>query len=164
MSGNIQIAPARTARLSEIKHPETRAQHMASSAALYTAVGDVACTFTYGENGRPEIADGHVSLAHTSGIAVCAACDCPVGVDIELKDRQLSQQIQKMFPSLDDWLAMEACVKMTGEGLTAMRKYRRDGEKMLDQNGCVEGCLQFFDHGRYRLAICCREEFKIQII
>lgn len=163
-SENIPMAPARREKYSSIKNESARDQYAASSAAIYRVSGENALTFRYGENGRPMVDAGFVSPAHTDGMAACAYCDVPVGFDIEKSTRQLSAAMAQRFGSLDNWLALEACVKLTGEGLSGIRNYRRMGDVMLDKNGQPVARVAFFDHENYRAAICCREEFEINII
>lgn len=161
------MAPARRERFLQLKNPEQRAQYAASTRALERALfeftGDrrAALSFRYGENGRPEADGAYLSLAHTEGMAVCAVGRMAVGVDIEPRDRRFSEALKKRVPSLDDWLALEACVKMTGEGLAGMRKYARAGVEMQDADGNRVAYLKFIDIGEYRAAVCCAEEFEI---
>ena len=160
---NVPMSPARRAKYDSIKNDGARAQHLASSAAIYATAGDAALTFVYGENGRPQIDGGYVSPAHTEGMAVCAYAGVPVGCDIEIASRKLNSAMARQFGALDDWLALEACVKMTGEGLSGIRKYRRCGGEMLDASGARIAYVRFFDYGEYRLAVCCGEEFEVKI-
>lgn len=161
---NIPMSPARRTKLEGMNNAEARAQHIASSAALHALLGDRALTFRYGENGRPLAEGGYVSPAHTRGMAACAFCDVPVGCDIEPGDRRFTDAMKKRFGTLDQWLALEACVKMTGEGLTGIRKYRRCGGRMLDEKGEGIAYVKLLDHGEYRVAVCCGEDFEIEII
>lgn len=161
------MVPARRERFLQMKNPEQRAQYAASTRALERALfeftGDwrAALSFRYGENGRPETDGAYVSLTHTAGMAACAVGRAAVGVDMEKRVREFSDAMKKRFPSLDDWLAMEACVKMTGEGLAGMRKYVRAGAEMRDADGNRAAYLKFIDIGEYRAAVCCTDEFEI---
>lgn len=161
------MAPARRERFLQLKNPGQRAQYAASTRALeralyeFTGDGRAFYSFRYGENGRPEAEGAHVSLAHTDGMAACAAGRAAVGVDIERRDREFSAALRKRVPSLDDWLALEACVKMTGEGLAGLRKYVRAGSELRDAEGNRAACLKYIDIGEYRAAVCCAEEFEI---
>jgi len=87
-----------------------------------------------------------------------------VGCDIEKTDRQLSKALEAQFGTLDDWLALEACVKLTGEGLSGIKKYRRTGDIMTGKNGSFIAYVKFIDRDEYRLAVCCGEEFDTEII
>lgn len=161
------MAEARRERSLQIKNSGQRAQYAASSRALaralceYTGCAGAFRSFRYGKNGRPEADGARVSLAHTDGMAVCAVGRMAVGVDIERRDRELSAALRKRVPSLDDWLALEACVKMSGEGLAGMHKYVRVGEEMRDAEGKLTAYLKFVDAGEYRAAVCCEAEFEI---
>ena len=161
------MAPARRERFLQLKNREQRAQYVASTRALeralfeFTGDGNAYLSFRYGENGRPETDGAQVSLAHTDAMAACAAGRAAVGVDIERRDRKFSAALTKRVPTLDDWLALEACVKMTGEGLAALRKYVRVGDEMRDADGNRVACLKYVDIGEYRAAVCCAEEFEI---
>lgn len=161
---NIPMSPARSRKLASIQNADARALYAASSAAINAIPGLNALSFRYGENGRPCVDGGCVSPAHTGGMAVCAYCDVPVGCDIEKADRPLSKAMQFRFGTVDDWLALEACVKLTGEGLSGIKKYRRRGDIMTDNNGSFIAYVKLIRHGEYSLAVCCGEEFEIEII
>lgn len=158
------ISAVRAEIYGRIAAPEHKRLYAASSAALYRLLGDAARTFRYGENGRPEVDGGSVSLSHTAGLAVCAACDAPVGIDIERRDRALTPNLQRWFHSIDDWVAAEACVKMTGEGIAAVRRYVRDGSIMRAPDGSAFARIKLFDRGDHRVCVCCPGEFEIKII
>lgn len=157
---DFDMPPARRERFSQLKNQAQRAQYAASTRALeralfeFTGGAGAYLSFRYGENGRP-VADGaQISLAHTDGMAACAVGRAAVGVDIERRDRKFSAAMQKRYPTLDDWLALEACVKMTGEGLNAIGKYVRAGGEMRDLAGDLAGYVSFLDHGDFRVAVC----------
>lgn len=161
---NIPMSPVRSQKLASINNTDARAQYAASSLAIHALLGPKALSFRYGENGRPCVDGGYVSPAHTAGMAACAYCDVPVGCDIEKTDRRLSKALESQFGTLDDWLALEACVKLTGEGLSGIKKYRRTGDIMTDKTGSFIAYVKFIDRDEYRLAVCCGEEFDIEII
>lgn len=164
------MPPARRARYAQLTNPDMKRQYIASTRALMRALtgftGDdrAAGSFRYGENGRPEADGAHISLAHTEGMTVCAAAVFPTGVDIERRDRKFSAAMRKRYSTLDDWLALEACVKMTGEGLSAMGKYVRADGEMRDKTGALAGYVSFLDHGEFRIAVCSAEPAQILVI
>ena len=74
------------------------------------AVGEL----RHAPNGRP-IADGaYISVSHTDGMSAIALADVPVGIDVERKDRPISQALG----AIADWTRKEAYAKMQGSGLT----------------------------------------------
>ena len=160
-SENIKMSPARREKYESINNAAAKGQYLASSAALSLLLGDKAMSFCYGENGRPCVDGGHISCAHTEGIAMCAFSDAPVGCDIEKKGRILSGKMQTRFGNIREWLALEACVKMTGEGMAGIKKYRRSGDAMLDENGNQVAHVRFLEFGEYSAAVCCGEEFEV---
>lgn len=165
------MSPARAARYEQLKNPGLKKQYLASSRAIaaslcaLTGDNDRALTFVYDENGAPKVAGACISAAHTGDIAGCAAADVPVGLDIERRDRNLSQAMLRRIGNIDHFLALEACVKMTGEGLAAgMDKYKLHEKEIYDGSGNFMAHAEIFDHDVYRVCVCCREEFEIIII
>lgn len=87
-----------------------------------------------GEHGKPYLPQAphvHISLSHTKGAVVCAVCDQPVGVDVELVSRPISPKFAARYFSAceqqtyrpEDWIAVwtrkEAALKRDGLGVTA---------------------------------------------
>ena|GEM_PF-2104883 len=88
-----------------------------------------------GSRGRPElVGGGHVSISHTDGAAVAAAGPEPLGLDLERRDRLISERLQRwaftgselelaeaappFWPGpLALWCAREAGAKAWGRGL-----------------------------------------------
>ena len=159
---NIEMSPARSEKYRSIKNDAVRTQYLASSAALHGILGDNATSFRYGDNGRPCVDGGFVSCAHTDGAAVCVFSDVPVGCDIEKSGRELTGKMQMRFGDIHEWLALEACVKMTGEGLAGIKIYRRSGDVMLDMDGNIVAHARFLEYDEYSIAVCCSEEFEIK--
>lgn len=128
-------SPGRISRCSGIKSDAKRLQAYAAELALSYALSGPALlppVYSYDRAGRPIIEGGFVSLSHTDGFAACAAGGRPVGVDIEadrrvsprLADRILSPS-ERVLPHsaasgflLEKWVAKEAYLKLTGEGLS----------------------------------------------
>lgn len=159
--GNVPISPVRRGKYESIKNEDAKRQYLASSEALYLLLGDKAMSFYYGKNGSPCVDGGYVSCAHTEGIAMCAFSDAPMGCDIEKTGRVLSGKMKTRFGNIREWLALEACVKMTGEGLAGIKKYRRSGDAMLDEYGKQVAHVRFLEFGEYSAAVCCGEEFEV---
>lgn len=165
------MSPARAERYEQLKNPEIRKQYLASSRAIDAALSaltgdnDRSLTFVYDESGAPKVAGACISPAHTSFIAGCAAADVPVGLDIERRDRQLSESMIRKIGNIDHFLALEACVKMTGEGLAAgIGSYKLHEDEIYDRNGNHAAYAVFLDHDVYRVCVCCREKFEIVIV
>lgn len=88
--------------------------------------------YRYEKSGKPVIDGGYISLAHSGKYAVCAYCDAPVGVDIEvnrvvspgLSRRVLSAAEREEYAALSEneyllrkFVIKEAYFKLTGEGI-----------------------------------------------
>jgi len=165
------MSAARRARYEQLLDPDMKRQYAASSvatdAALCALTGghEAALTFVYDENGAPKVAGAYVSPTHTKMLAACAACDVPAGLDMEDMHRKLSGAMLARFGSLDGWLALEACVKMTGEGLAAGRnKYILRGNEIFDRDGKFFAYAGFGERDGCRYCVCCREKFEIIIV
>ena len=105
------------------------------------------------ENGKPYIEnDGvHFSLSHTTGLAVCAVADTPIGVDCERISAKSPEEIQKFakrffveneikllesgdFSPLDFfrvWTAKEATVKKRGTNMSEVKKIDTTKENII---------------------------------
>lgn len=126
---------SRISRCSRMKSESKRIQAYAAELALSYALSGSELAppvYSYDAKGRPLIDGGFVSLSHTDGFAACAVSSSPVGVDIEavrtisprLAERILSPAERTLPHSADPlfllkkWVAKEAYLKMTGEGIS----------------------------------------------
>ncbi len=94
------------------------------------------------ESGKPyaEGLDIHFSLSHSGNLAVCAVCDKPVGIDVELQKEANFSVAKRCFTKAEQeyvfsakaksqqrffeiWTKKEAYVKMLGTGLQDFRKF-----------------------------------------
>ena len=100
--------------------------------------------FAVEESGKPYIIgypDVHFNISHSGHIVVCAVCDKPVGVDIQLMKsrsfdrlakRAFTDKEQKLFFSLppdkrreqffSTWTAKESYIKYLGTGVRDLKK------------------------------------------
>jgi 4'-phosphopantetheinyl transferase EntD len=81
------------------------------------------------DTGAPVLAnsDVGVSITHTSGLALAAAAPCPIGIDVEKVDRDVSRLARSLTPReveiagalgvVGSLVAKEAVAKATGRGL-----------------------------------------------
>ena len=88
----------------------------------------------YTQNGKPCVKDGYISLSHKGDVCVCAVSDKPVGIDVEIitdampaayaflseAEKAFAGDSPERFYSV--WTRKEAAVKLTGEGIKAIRK------------------------------------------
>lgn len=129
----------------EKAHPAlTReAARMASLAGVWLlAENGAGGTFSYGENGKPMLTGGAISITHTKRYALCAISDhaTPIGLDAEDVDGRLDAKrreamAERWFSEAEReianrgeldfyriWTRKEAYVKMTGVGLCGVRQ------------------------------------------
>ena len=84
--------------------------------------------YAYLENGKPYMKDpahGYISISHAGVAGACAWSAAPVGVDMELTNRDVSKLSRKILSAgdaparlIDAWCVKESYVKLTGEGLS----------------------------------------------
>lgn len=144
--------------------------------ALWRAVDGYAppADFYYLPNGKPAANGIKLSIAHTRGMAVCAAAHCDVGIDVERYDRPLSDALRRRIVSAYDdarratlaiWVDKEAYLKLTGEGLAGgMNKYAIVDERVYDLEGCVRAYIARPYVLDYALSVCCREPFELMLV
>ena len=115
------------------------------------------------------------SLSHTDGIALCALCHKPVGIDIEWIDEKVNfLDISKRFFSAEEqayvsesaspllafyslWTKKEACAKLTGEGLISVCKGNPSN---------IGFCKQYlleYNGKRGIISLCCTKADDVQI-
>jgi len=162
------MSAARQTRYEQLLNPDVKRQYLASSMAIDAALcaltgsHEPTLTFVYDGSGAPKVAGSYVSPTHTIALAACAASDVPVGLDMELRQRTLSDTMLTRFGSLDGWLALEACVKLTGEGLAIGRnKYVLRGNEIFDRDDNFAAYAAFGDRDGCRFCVCCGEKFEI---
>ncbi len=127
-----------TRRFKSTTHPERRQSYFGARAALATLVGPLGLEEPVLNNevfGFPTLGSGptlpaYISLAHTQGAAMAAMAPTPIGVDIELKNRDASKTVRRIFNSEEAesfarlglapvyaWVAKEAVSKALGLGM-----------------------------------------------
>ena len=163
--------PARRARLEAVRDPEARLRSLAASAALMLALRDAGlqpeeaglALTAAGKPYLPAQPGIHISLSHSGGLAVCAAGDRPLGVDIERPRTFRSSLLRRCFSEAERaaaeplrlWVLKESFVKWTGEGLSDL-----PGSVLRFEGDAVSApgtAAVFWDTvlpGGYRLALC----------
>ena len=163
--------PARRAQLEAVRDPEARLRSLAASAALMLALRDAGlqpeetelALTAAGKPYLPAQPGIHISLSHSGGLAVCAAGDRPLGVDIERPRTFRSSLLRRCFSEAERaaaeplrlWVLKESFVKWTGEGLSAL-----PGSVLRFEGDAVSApgtAAVFWDTvlpGGYRLALC----------
>ena len=144
------LAAEETHRAAKFRVPHARREFIVSRGTLrlllsrYLGVPARDIAFRYAPNGKPELAPQTLvqfSVSHSGNLTALAfARDCPVGIDIEqIRDMpDLFEIASRFFFSgetaeianlvgsererafFKHWTRKEACVKATGEGLSAM--------------------------------------------
>ena len=123
-------------------------------------------SFEVDESGKPYTAgypDVHFNISHSGSAVICAVCDKPVGIDIQLvKDRNFdllakrafTEKEQKVFFSAQPdrrreqffsiWTAKESYIKFSGAGV-------KDLKKDIDKS-CVVRTYRFSND--YMVSVC----------
>lgn len=121
------ITASDVASASRFQNESRRAEHLAWRRIVRRELGR-GVLIEYNAVGAPfvDVADIHISVAHTSGAVAVAIADCPVGVDIESLHRGFERVASRYISSLeaqlsDDehwaamvWSAKEAMYKLYG--------------------------------------------------
>lgn len=131
---------------------------------LYRAVTGESCPETARTvRGKPYFPDGnyHFSISHTPRHAFCALSCCPVGIDAEEADRNISLRLadkilspaeRVRFDRADDprtallrlWVLKEAAAKRSGEGLRGYpdgTDFDPNDAHILELSGCYVAVL-----------------------
>lgn len=176
-----RMPPLRRMRFDSASSPEMRLQLLAAQAAMDGALSAAVpgyvppAEFTYLPDGRPYVRKGpRISISHTSGMAVCAASDVPVGADIEPAGRVFSPGMERkiLLPGeeaprglLGAWVDKEAHVKLTGEGIAnAMLRTKISGSMAYDDYGNFLSYIERPDIPGFLVSVCCREKFNIIMV
>lgn len=157
-------------KASRINNINVRMQSYAAELALSYALSGAELLppeYHYEKNGKPVIANGHISLSHSGEYAVCAYYASPVGVDIEilrtvsakLKNRLLSpaelieyENVTDVYYLLRKFVLKEAYLKMTGAGIAGgLNKIDIEGRSVLF-DGQRSG---FYTQLVFENAFCC---------
>ena len=120
------------------------------------------------ERGKPYFAnsDLHFSISHTKNHAFCVLSACPVGIDVEEKERDINLRLGEKilsdseyarFEAASDkrdallrlWVLKEAAAKLTGEGLNGypnQTDFSPDDPRIQEIDGCYVAVLKENDH------------------
>ena len=127
----------RRSRIRRLRVPLKRAQCVAAGMLLTKVLGEneVPPTLTYGENGKPRLADNpdvHFSITHSDKWVFLAVADCEIGIDAQMP-RKVCPRLAARSTSPEElswvkentephftrlWTMKEAYLKYTGTGLT----------------------------------------------
>ena len=160
---------------------DRRMQGLAAELALSYALSGEAMLppeYGYDERGRPVMANGHVSLAHSGRYGVCAVSDAPVGVDIEVERSVSPSAARRMLcPAelsrfekgeeplyvLKKFVTKEAYLKMTGEGVFGGMNEVYETEGRVFRNGVMIGFVYEFGDGFIGMVVTA-EETEIELL
>ena len=114
--------------------------------------------------GKPyfEASSLHFSISHTKNHAFCVLAPCPVGIDAEEKDRQISLRLadkilsppercrfdaaaDKRAALLRLWVLKEAAAKCSGEGLRgypAHTDFSPEDHRITELDGCYVAIIK----------------------
>jgi 4'-phosphopantetheinyl transferase len=181
------LSAARREKIDRIKSPEARELSAAADLALDFALARNVPGYapppdlSYDEKGRPSVPGAYVSISHTRGLAACAISDAPVGLDVEW-ERPMNEKIARRALSPDEiaaflasdgqsefllmkWVAKEAYLKLTGEGIAGgMHKYTEKEGLILDANGLACARVVRPVLAGYRIAVCQDRPFTCELI
>ncbi len=178
---NRLISVLRQNKLLRLKNPAARSLSLAAELALCCALRsfdpgfEPPADYTYAPSGQPVMANGpYISLSHSGQYALAAAALCPIGADIEglvtarlnLAARCLNDRERSVFdnsPVPDEtfrrfWVAKEAFVKLTGEGLA--RPFRDVDVRENSVNGAF---LYRFSLDGHSAAVCARQPLALTL-
>lgn len=170
----------RRMKFDAVKNPAVRCQMIAAQRAMDGALGAFLpgyappADFVYMPDGRPYVRGAHISISHTSTLAICAAAGVSVGVDVENSGRFIRPDMAKRIlytgeeaprGLLGTWVDKEAYLKLTGAGLAGgmdtflIRKdavYAPGGKRLAYiQRPVISGHL---------VSVCCGGEFEIEFV
>ncbi len=158
------VSEGRAKRAAQLANPADRRRSLAAEWALDAAL----CALEPGyvgppryrraPGGKPELAKGkwHISLAHAGDWAICAIADCPLGVDIERRDRKSRVPIRQ-------WVGIESYLKLTGEGLGGDFRTLRADESAIFRDQARLAHLARGELGDYLICAAAAEPCSIRI-
>lgn len=160
---------SRREKLERLQTAQGREQSCAAEIAYLLARPAGGADYFYGENGKPEAADGFLSLSHAGSYGLCAWASEPVGADIERESRNLARLARRLFApgEADDnplltWCAKESYVKLTGEGLSKpFPSLKLENGVIFDSDGRTLARVETGLVGEYRWCVCARGEFTV---
>lgn len=141
-------------------------------------------SYVYGENGKPylpEYPDFFFSLSHSGNYVICAVSDREIGADIQIKKAQSGLRLAKRFfhekeqkllshCSTDGekretfyrlWVAKEAYIKLTGQGIKqGFKNFYASFERnrIIDEKRAAQEQIFLWEQEwqeQYRIAVCC---------
>lgn len=116
-------------------------------------------------SGKPYFPDleYHLSPSHTEDLYAVAFAPFPIGLDVEREDREKKRVAEKYFSEEESllpfsyvWTAKEAVTKLTGEGLSALRRVSVFSEE-AHLDGEIYTLKTFTDKG-YRFTLARRKK------
>ena len=178
---NRLFSVSRQNKLLRQKNPAVRSLSLAAELALCCALRSLdpgfqpPADYAYAPSGQPHMPGGpYISLSHSGQYALAAAAPCPIGADIEgpvtarlslaaqcLNDRERSVFEKSPFPNETFrrfWVAKEAFVKLTGEGLA--HPFRDVDVEEDSVNGAYVYRFSLDGHGG---AVCARQPLVLSL-
>lgn len=131
--------------------------------------------YEYGYNGKPFLLnpdDGFISLSHAGLTGACAWSEKPIGIDIEMENRDVDKIRKRVVSAADDenislislWCIKESYVKMTGEGLSRpFTTLSAAGGRVNDQEGAELARYASFSKHNCCMAVCARGDVQMQM-
>ncbi|MBP3332656.1 MAG: 4'-phosphopantetheinyl transferase superfamily protein [Clostridia bacterium] len=172
------ISPTRMKKIARLAHLEDKKRSLGAELALCLALKSFSLPFSppkyfYSLLGKPLLSEDklNINISHSGSVAVCAASEIPVGVDILESDAYTTGRAYRRIVSSADstpennrellalWTKKESYVKLIGSGLrTPMTSFAVIGDMVASKIGCPPAHITFSEIKEYFLSLASYEK------
>ena len=176
------ISPARMKKITRLAHLSDKKLSLCAELALCFALKSFSLPFSppqyfYNLLGKPQLTYEKLSIniSHSGSLAVCAASELPIGVDVLENDaHSAGRAYRKIVSSADTppatirellalWTKKESYVKLIGSGLrTPMTSFSVTDDRVTSKIGCAPAHITFTEIKDYFISLASYEKISAE--